>query len=208
NDLPLLAVATEVAAEENWDLRRAVTQYYIGGFGKARVTPRRARVVERDDKISYRRRFDPRSDRLPWRHQIGQRDRAEIVAERRARAGGGSLQRGDPRTNDELYPVPVRPCRAVEKLEDERAQTVDPGIPRGNERHRPSCRGEVEREAHPCLFLADRARMQPFAPDRAPEQIEIKAVADDVRRLRQRRARLGGAPGRIARTDPNYGELS
>ena len=82
------------------------------------LPPRRARVVERDDEIGRRRRFEASPDRLPRGHQIRQRDRAEIVAERRAGPGGGGLQRRDAGTDGELDRPPFRlrlRCRAARR---------------------------------------------------------------------------------------------
>ena len=55
----------------------------------------RGRIVERDHEIALGRRPEPPLDEAPGLQIVGQRDRAEIVAERRAEPGGGGLHGGD-----------------------------------------------------------------------------------------------------------------
>src|SRR5205814_8345513 len=61
--------------------------------------------------------------------------------------------------------------------------------------------GEIEREAHPLFFRTDFAVVASLASDRAAEQVEIKAIADDIVGGREQSARFGGAPCRIARAN-------
>ena len=183
-------------------------QQNIRRLGQLGLPPRRARVVKRDDKISQCRGLEASPDRFPRRHQIRQRDHAKIMAERRAGPRGGRLKCRNARNDPQIDHAPFSVRLDIEQLEDEGRQAVDAGVSGGDQRHRPSFGGEIERQADPRLLVADRARIAAPAFDRAAKQVEIKAVTDHVARLRQRHARLRTAPARIARPDADNGEPS
>ena len=59
-------------------------------------------IVEGDDEIALGRGADARLDRLPRRQQVGERDGAEIMPERRAGARRRRLHGGDAGRDDDL----------------------------------------------------------------------------------------------------------
>ena len=123
------------------------------------------------------------------------------MAERRAGARGGGLHRADARRHRDLDRRPVAAPLTVDRLENERCETVNPGIARRDERDRAPFGREIEREPHPLLFGADLAVVTAFADERATEQIEIETIADHVVRSGEQRARFRRAPRRIAGAD-------
>ena len=131
---------------------------------------RRARVVERDDEIAGGRRLEPGCDHRPRGQQVGQRDGAEIVAERRAeRARRRPASRETPGTDDDLDArASRRRALAVDQLEDQRGQAVDAGIARRDQRHAAPFarrgRGRAGRAPPPAPSVAV---MQRLAGDRA-----------------------------------------
>ena len=163
--------------------------------------PRRARIVQRDDEIGARRGLQAGADRLPRGQQIRQRDRAEIVAERRAGPRRRGLHRADPGRDHDLDRRPVAAPLALDQLEDQRREAVDAGIARRHQRDRPALGRQIERQPRPRRLLADRAVVPALAGDRSAEQVEIEAVADDFVGRRKQRGGLRGAPSRIAGAD-------
>src|SRR6476646_1700050 len=92
---------------------------------------------------------------------------------------------------------PVAALLTVDRLENQRCETVDPGIARRDERYRAPFGREIEREPHPLLFGADLAVVTAFADNRAAKQIEIETIADHVVRSGEQRTRFRRAPPRI-----------
>ena len=64
------------------------------------------RVIERDDEAGRGRRVEAPLDQLPWLEIVGQRQRAEIVAERRAGAGRDREHGGDARHDGDVERAP------------------------------------------------------------------------------------------------------
>ena len=67
----------------------------------------RDRIVERDDEAGGRRGIEPALDQLPGLEIVGERDRAEIVAERRADPGRDREHRRHAGHDDEIQRAPA-----------------------------------------------------------------------------------------------------
>ena len=104
------------------------------------------------------------------------------MAERRADPGRGGLHRADPGRDRNLDRRPVAPLLALDQLEDQRGETVNTGIAGRDQRHRAPLGRQIERQPRPLRLLADRAVVPALAGDRAAEQVEIEAVADNIAR--------------------------
>ena len=89
------------------------------------------RVVERDHEAGLRCRVEAAFDQLPGLQIVGQRDRAEIMAERRADARGDRQHRGDAGHDGQLDVAPFRRA-GLDRLADCRRHGEHAGIAAGN----------------------------------------------------------------------------
>ena len=80
----------------------------IEGLDDARRPRLRGRIVERKNKIAFGRRLQAPLDDRPGLQVVGERDRAEIVTERRAEAGRRRLHRRDPGRDRDFERAPFR----------------------------------------------------------------------------------------------------
>ena len=149
-----------------------------------------------------RRGAQPRLDRLPGLQVVRQRERAEVVPERRPAARRDRQHRRHPRHHRDLEPPPgLRP--RLDRLADRRRHREDPGIAARHQRHPPPAGRERQRRPRPAELLAVVGGMRRLRrPERQPR--EIGPVAEDVRRRRHRRRapRPSAAPARPARGRP------
>src|SRR5438067_2402406 len=90
-----------------------------------------------------------------------------VEPRRGAGARRGGLHRADARRHYDLDRRPVAALLTVDRLENERCETVNPSIARRDERYRAPFGREIEREPHPLLFGADLAVVTAFARNRA-----------------------------------------
>jgi len=129
------------------------------------------------------------------------------MPERRAGARGGGLDRADSRSDGDFDRRPVAALFAIDQLEDQRREPIDPGVARRDQCDRAPLGREIERQARPLLFGPDCAVVTPFTADRASEQVEIEAIANDVVRFGEQCAGFRRPPGGIARTDADHREM-
>ena len=87
----------------------------------------RHRVVERDDEAGLRRRGKPPLDQCPRLEVVGERDGAEIVAERRADPRRDGEHGGDAGNDGEIDGAPCG-VPGVDRLADRRRHGEDAGI--------------------------------------------------------------------------------
>src|ERR1043166_2087302 len=128
------------------------------------------------------------------------------MPERRAGASRGCLHRADPRRDGDLDSRPIAAGLTVDRLEDERRETVETGIARGDQRAGAPLGREIEREPHPLLFGADLALMPAFAVNGATEQIDIDTIADHILRSGEQRICSRRAPDRVPGADTDDGK--
>ncbi len=128
-----LARSSEIARKGDGGGGGPRRQQDLARRDELRVAALRARIIERDDEIALCGSAQPALDHRPGRQQVGERDGAEIMAERRADARSGGLQRREAGDHGERDAAPVGPVLAVDPLEDQAREAVDPGIARGDE---------------------------------------------------------------------------
>ncbi len=90
------------------------------------------RVVERDDEAGAGRRQQPQFDQIPRLQIVGQRDGAEIMAERRADAGGDREHGGDAGHDGDVDGAPFGRA-GLDRLADGRRHGEDAGIAAGDD---------------------------------------------------------------------------
>ena len=110
-DVDLLIGPADRAAEHDRRRRRQMAaQPLDGGAELPRPRPRH-RIVERDDEARARRGVEPPLDQVPGLEIVGQRQRAEIVAERRADPRRDREHRGDAGHDRDVERAPSFPVR-------------------------------------------------------------------------------------------------
>ena len=130
-DVDALALPTEIAGDDRGAVVRPVFGKDRPCLGQPAAALPRCGVVERHHEVDLGGGPEPARDRRPRCQQIGERDRAEIVADRRAGAGGGGLERADAGLHRKLDAAPALvDGLAVQQLEEERGHAVDAGIAR------------------------------------------------------------------------------
>ncbi len=202
----MLLGAAEVAGEDHRRRGRAEGQKDLLGTLEALAPAGRDRVVEGEDEIALGGGLQASLDDGPGRHEVGQRDRAEIVAQRGAQARGRGLKRRDPGADADRHTAPRRPVLAVEKLEDQRRHGVDAWIAGADEGDAVSGGREVQRLAAAILLRPQREAMLRGAGQQVRGEVEIEAVADDLLRLAQDSLGLARAPFGGTRADPDHRE--
>ncbi len=157
-----LALAAEIAGQDDGRVGRAVPEqdrFRLGELGAAAL---RDGIVEGDDEIALGGGADARFDRLPGGQQIGERDGAEIMAERCTGAGGGGLHGGDAGRHDDLDAAGgVGEGGVVQAFEGERRHGVDAGVAGGDERHGAAFRRQRQRLPDAGFLRAERG-IEPF----------------------------------------------
>ena len=144
--------------------------------------------------------------------KVGQRDGAEIVTDQRAGPGGGHLQgRNAGMRGDGHPPRRVRQgtfaCR-LQQFEDKARHGINLRIAGRDQRHLLALTGQGQGVAHPHLLVAEREAMQGLAGVEIGDEIEIKTVADPVRRGGQSAICGCRALGRLTRSDTDDVERS
>ena len=147
----------------------------------------RGRVVERERQVGGGGGGEARLDHRPRLALVGERDHAEVVAERRARARRGGLHRRD--AGDDAHGQ-AREARAavLDRLVDRRRHGEDAGVARRDDGHARAAERELERLARALELDAVVAR----APLLAAPRRHAREVRARSRRARRR------APARCA----------
>jgi hypothetical protein len=149
----------------------------------------RDRVVERHHQIGLRRVPQARLDHLPRLQVVRERDRAEVVAERRAGLRGGRERRRHAGFDAQLDGRPLRVARFVERFEHGRGHREHAGVARRHDRDAPALGRQFERMARALHFLAIVGAVHALIHPERPGHRHVGRVAEDVGGVRQRRAR-------------------
>ena len=145
----------------------------------------RDRVIEGDDEARRGRRVEAPLDQLPRLEIVGQRQRAEIVAERRAGAGRDREHGGDARHDGDVERAPgMRP--ALHRLQHRGGHGEHAGVAARDDGDVGALGGMAQRGLSARAFLAIVGRMPRLVrPHR--HAIEIRRIA--VKRVGGRQAR-------------------
>ena len=161
-------------------------------------------IVQHGDEVAGRGGAQPPLDLGPRRQQIGQRDGAEVVAERAPACAAAACSAETPG----LTRIATR-CQAGSSprssSSNARAAMAMPGSPELISATLAAACGQIQRAAHPRL-LAEREGVADHLATAAADQIEIAGVADPVVGVVEQRARLGGSPVRAARPQADQRE--
>ena len=167
---------------------------------------RRDRIVEGDRRNRRQRpRRTRRSITSTGRQQVGQRDGAEIVAERRAGAAAAACSAETPGLTVTATRAQAGIGAALQQLEHQGRQRVDAGIARADQGDAAALGGALEREAAALDLGAEREVVARLAGGGRRRSGRDRGRSRPVPRLRpSRRSRLGGAPvaGRPGRGRP------
>ena len=148
-----LVGAPDRAGEGDRRRRRLHGSQQVEGLRDA-VRPRlRGRIVERDDEIALRRRAQAALDDRPGLQIVGERDGAEIMAERRAEPRRRRLHRGDARRD-----LNVELAAIADRLRP-------PRTPPPPSRTRPDRRPRRRRPRRPPPQASAQGGRGPFRPD-------------------------------------------
>jgi hypothetical protein len=176
------------------------------GLGELPGPRARDRIVECDDEAGRGGGTEAPLDQLPWLEIVGQRDRAEIVAERGAGAGRDCEHGGDAGHDDDIERPPgVR--AGFDRLQHRGRHGEHAGVAARDDGDICPCCRVAQRGLGARAFLAVVGTMTRLAfPHWNP--VEIGCVA--VKRLGgfKRVARLLREVARIARAEPNDGKPS
>ena len=176
----------------------------------------RDRIVERDDETRARGGVEPALDQFPGLEIVGQRDGAEVMAERRADARGDREHRGDARHDRDIERSPDS-VAALDLLAHRRRHREHAGIAARDQRDMRALRGmaQAPRQRAPsprgcrrrCRVwsgargnaieigpVADRAHRRIAAPQRPPASASAGCPAR-ARRRRASRSWLPSQPG-------------
>ena len=163
------------------------------------------RIVERDHEAGLRCRVEPALDQLPGLQIVGQRDRAEIMAERRADARGDRQHRGDAGHDGQLDVAPFRragrrsPRRPPPPWRRRRGRRPKP---RRRRRPRPA-RVSAAEARDSSSRLSEAWRIWPSARF---EPVEIGLVAEEFARRADGLSRLRRHLVGVAGAKPDHGE--
>ena len=175
-----------------------------GGAELPRPRPRN-RIVKRDDEARGRSRVEPPLDQLPRLEIVGQRQRAEIVAEWRADARSDGEHRGNARYDLDVERAPARRS-GFDLLAHGRGHGEHSRIAAGNDRDARPLRGVIERRGRARAFLAVVGSVAAL-PGARRHAVEIRHVAVERIRGRERRGSLRSEVAGIARTQSDNGEM-
>ncbi len=160
-------------------------------------------IVERDDEVAFGRRPEAPLDDRPWLQVVGKRDGAEIVAERRAEPRRRRLHRRDAGDDRDVERPPSR--LLLDRLEHSRGHGEHARIAAGDDGDRAPLGGERQRKPGARELGAIVARVRALAGlEREP--FDVRPVADDVGRGRDRGAGFGRHPLGRAGAEPDDGE--
>ena len=151
----------------------------------------RSRIVERHDEVALRCGAETAFDDGPLFEVVGERDGAKVMAERRAKPRRRRLHCGHPwlDSNVELQPSRI----FLDGLEHCRRHGEHAWIAAGNDGNCAARCRKIQCEAGAVHFNSIVARVSALVGPQC-ETLHIRAVADNIARCLNRRARFGRHP--------------
>ena len=175
------------------------------GVGDLRRPRLRSRIVERDHKVAGGGGGEPALDDRPGLEIIGEREDAEVMAQRSAEASRRRLHRRHARRYSDVERAKARV--RLDRFEHRRRHREYARIAARDDRHRPSLRGQGQGETRAIELHAIVACVSALVGMKR-EPLDIGPVADDVRRALDLGAGLGRHPARVARPKSHNGDAS
>ena len=201
NDRHAFPLAAHRAAEHHRRRWRKLLAQPLEGLAELPGPRARDRIVERDDKARARRGIETPLDHIPRLQIVGERDRAEVMTERRADAGRDGEHRGDARHDRDVEIAPGR-LAAVDLLADRGGHGEHARIAAGHQGDLRALRRVAQRRRSAAALLAVVGGVARLARPRR-HAIEIGAIAIERVGGFERGRGLRRQHIRAARTEPH-----
>jgi hypothetical protein len=199
-----LVVPADRAAEYDRRRRREITPQALEGRRELPLPRLRDRIVERDDESRLRRRVETALDHRPRFQIIGQRQRAEIVAERCPDTRGHRQHRCNAGHDLHVERTPSGRTR-FDLLANRRRHREYAGIAAAHQGDLATGRRPVQRGACPQCFLTV-VRGMPALAFTNRRAVEVRSVTEQRIGGGQGGIRLRREPAGIARAKPDHRE--
>ena len=200
----LFVRSSDAAREHDGRRRSAVASDDVPCFGELPEPLRGDGVVEGECEVGGGNCFQPLDDDLPGLQAVGEREDAEVVAERRADTGGCGLHGGEAGDDADVERAP-RLRALFHALENGGCHGEDAWIAGGDHADAASCFGEGECVAGAVGFDLVVRTIATLAGAHG-NTVQVGMVADEIGGLRKRLLRFWRDPVLGAGTEADHGD--